>query len=48
MIVIIKILWVLFAVVLKLATIGLFAYIVENMFNAIERIIDRHQGIVTV
>ena len=47
MIVIIKILWVLFAVVLKLATIGLFAYIVENMFNALDRIVDRHLGIVT-
>ena len=48
MIVIIKILWILFAAVLKLAAIGLGAYILENMFNAIERIIDRNQGIVTV
>jgi hypothetical protein len=48
MIIILKILWVLFAVVLKLATIGLFAYILENIFNSIERIVDRHQGIVTV
>jgi len=48
MIIIIKILWVLFAVVLKLAAIGLGAYILENMFKTIERIIDRHQGIITV
>tara|TARA_R100001510_G_C7481064_1_gene93032 strand:- start:49 stop:195 length:147 start_codon:yes stop_codon:yes gene_type:complete len=48
MIIIIKILWVLLGVVLKLATIGLGAYILENMFRAIERIIDRHQGIITV
>ena len=48
MIVIIKILWILFAVVLKLATIGLGAYILENMFDAIERLIDKSMGIVTV
>ena len=48
MIVIIKILWILFAVVLKLATIGLCCYIIENMFNAIESADNRHQGIVTV
>ncbi len=48
MIIIIKILWILFAVVLKLVTIGLGAYILENMFDAIERLIDRSMGIVTV
>jgi len=48
MIVIIKILWILFAVVLKLVAIGLGAYILENMFNALDRVVDRHQGIVTV
>ena len=48
MIIIVKILWILFAVVLKLVAIGLGAYILENMFNAIEKIIDRYQGIITV
>jgi|TARA_R110002020_G_scaffold199594_2_gene401080 hypothetical protein len=48
MIVIVKILWILLATAAKLSTIGLAAYILENMFGAIERIIDRHQGIVTV
>ena len=48
MIVIIKILWILFAVVLKLATIGLGAYILENMFNALDRVVDRHLGVITV
>ena len=48
MIVIIKILWILFAVVLRLATIGLGAYFLEKMFDALERIVDRHMGIITV
>ena len=48
MIVIIKILWILFAIVLKLATIGLGAYFLEKMFDTIERLIDRSMGIVTV
>ncbi len=48
MIVIIKILWILFAIVLKLATIGLGAYILESIFDTIERLIDRSMGIVTV
>ena len=48
MIVIIKILWILFAVVLKLATIGLGAYFLEKMFDVFERIVDRRLGIVTI
>ena len=48
MIVIIKILWILLAVVLKLAAIGLGAYILENMFNALDRVVDRHLGVITV
>ena len=48
MLIIIKIFWILFAVVLKLATIGLSTYILEKMFDAIERLIDRSMGIVTV
>tara|TARA_B100000085_G_C18317451_1_gene420897 strand:- start:342 stop:527 length:186 start_codon:yes stop_codon:yes gene_type:complete len=48
MIIIIKILWILFAIVLKLATIGLGAYFLEKMFDALERIVDRRLGIVTV
>ena len=48
MIVIIKILWVLFAVVAKMATIGLGVYFLEKMFDALEKIVDRRLGIVTV
>ena len=48
MIVIVKILWVLFAVVLKLVTIGLGAHLLEKMFDALETIVDRSMGIVTV
>tara|TARA_R100001510_G_C7445528_1_gene72833 strand:- start:253 stop:399 length:147 start_codon:yes stop_codon:yes gene_type:complete len=48
MIVIIKILWVLFAVVTKLATIGLSVYFMEKMFDVLERIVDRRLGIITV
>ena len=48
MIVFIKILWILFAIVLKLATIGLGAYFLEKMFDVLERIVDRRLGIVTV
>tara|TARA_Y100001937_G_scaffold8020_1_gene10074 strand:+ start:898 stop:1044 length:147 start_codon:yes stop_codon:yes gene_type:complete len=48
MIIIVKILWILFAVVLKLVAIGLGAYILENMFNALDKIVDRHLGIITV
>ena len=48
MIVIIKLLWILFAIVLKLATIGLGAYFLEKMFDVIENIVDRRLGIVTV
>ena len=48
MIVIIKILWVLFAVFAKMATIGLGAYILEKMFDIFERVMDRRLGIITV
>ena len=48
MIVIIKLLWILFAIVLKLATIGLGAYFLEKMFDVIENIVDSRLGIVTV
>ena len=48
MIVIIKILWILFAIVLKPATIGLGAYFLEKMFDALEKIVDRRLGVVTV
>jgi hypothetical protein len=45
---ILKILWILFAIVLKLATIGLGAYFLEKMFDVLESIVDRRLGIVTV
>jgi len=48
MIVIIKILWILFTTAAKLATIGLGAYFLEKMFDALEKIVDRRLGIVTV
>ena len=48
MIVIIKILWILFAIVLKLATIGLGAYFLEKMLDVLEKIVDRRLGVVTV
>ena len=48
MIVIIKILWVLLSIALKLATIGLGAYILEKMFDIFERVMDRRLGIITV
>jgi hypothetical protein len=44
---ILKILWILFAIVLKLATIGLGAYFLEKMFDVLESIVDRRLGIVT-
>ena len=48
MITILKIMWILFAVVLKLSIIGLGSYILETMFDAIEEIVDRSMDIVTV
>ncbi len=48
MITILKILWILFAIVLKLATIGLGAYFLEKMFDVLESIVDRRLDIVTV
>ena len=48
MIIMIKILWVLFAIVLKLATIGLGAYFLEKALDVFERMVDRHLGVVTV
>jgi len=48
MIFIVKILWVLYTIVVKLATIGVTFHILEKMFDALERMVDRHQGIVTI
>ena len=48
MIVIVKILWVLYTIVVKLATIGVTFHILEKIFDALERMVDRYQGVVTI
>ncbi len=48
MLTILKILWFLYTVGAKLATIGLACYILEKMFDGLEAAVDRFQGVVTI
>ncbi len=50
MITIFKILWFLWTVGAKLATIGLACFVLEQMFNALEATLDKYQkaAVVTV
>ena len=48
MITILRILWFLSTVGVKLLTIGITAYILEKMFDTLQATLDRYQGVVIV